>query len=117
MTVRAGSKVSQNTGVGERFTITWSGLLNGDEGDAQELWNFADRSMQVTGTFGTGGQVTLLGSNDGTNWAVLTDPQGNNIVVTAAGIKLPAPITQYVKPLVAGDGSTNLAVTIFCRRS
>ena len=117
MTTRTATKASVNTGVGERYTVTWSGLLNGDDGSAEELWDFADRSMQVTGTFGSGGQATLLGSNDGTNFATLTDPQGNNIVVTSAGIKLPAPITRYVKPLVAGDGTTNLVVTLFCRRS
>lgn len=117
MTTRASTKTAQNTGVGEFVVITWSGLLNGDDGSAEQLWDFADRSMQVTGTFGTGGQATLLGSNDGTNYAALTDPQGNAIVVTAAGIKLPAPITRYVKPLVAGDGTTNLVVSLFCRRS
>ena len=56
---------------------TWANMQNGDDGQPIELANFADRSVQVFGTFGAGGNVRIEGSIDGTNYAPLTDPQGN----------------------------------------
>lgn len=38
---------------------------------------YADRSVQVVGTFGAGGSITFQGSNDGTNWAALNTAQGS----------------------------------------
>jgi hypothetical protein len=97
---------------------TWSGLLNGDDGSPVEGVDFADRTMQVTGTFGTGGSVSLRGSNDGVNYVVLTDPQGNAITKTAAGIEVIAEGPRYILPVVtAGDGTTALVVTIWARRN
>jgi len=56
--------------------VTWSGLLNGDTGTPLEEPDFGDRTVQIGGTFGAGGSVTLQGSNDGTNWVAVTDPKG-----------------------------------------
>lgn len=96
----------------------WAGLLNTDVGDPQEFIEFADRSVQVTGTFGAGGAVVLEGSNDGTNYATLTDSTGTALSITAAGIKQITQITQFVRPRVtAGDGTTTLVATLLARRS
>lgn len=93
--------------------VTWSGLLNTDVGSAIQLAHFGDRTVQVTGTFG-GGTMTFQGSNDGTNWASLTDPQGNAIAKTAAGLEAVLELPRYVRPSVAGgDGTTDLVVTMF----
>ena len=76
-----------------------------------------DRSVQVAGTFGAGGNLRILGSNDGTNYIVLTDPQGNALNFTAAGIETVMELTRYIKPLVtAGDVTTSLTVTLLARR-
>lgn len=40
---------------------TWPNMTNGDEGSVIELANFADRSVQVTGDFGAGGNVRTDG--------------------------------------------------------
>lgn len=97
--------------------IGWSGLLNGDTGAWVEVVDYADRTATITGTFGTGGSVTLQGSNDGTNAFALTDPQANAITKTAAAMELIVEAPRYIRPTVtAGDGSTNLAVQILCRR-
>ena len=67
--------------------------------------DFSDRSVQVAGTFGTGGSVTLYGSNDGTNYIALTDPQGNAITKTAAGVEQVMEQALTMRPQVtAGDG-------------
>lgn len=95
---------------------TWTPLLNGDVGDAFELSDFADKSVQVDGTFGVGGSVTLQGSNDLVNWYALSDPQGVALTFTAAGLKAVGPATRYVRPNVtAGDGTTSLTVTLFAK--
>lgn len=96
--------------------VTWSGLLNGDTGTRVSYTDFPDRTVQFLGTFGTGGSVSFEGSNDGTNWVVLTDPQGNAITKTAAGIEAVTETPRYVRPSVtAGDGTTNLTVIMFAR--
>lgn len=96
--------------------VTWSGLLNGDDGARVTLSDFPDRTVQIIGTFGAGGSVNFEGSNNGTNWAVLTDPQGNPITKTAASLEFVTETPRYVRPVVtAGDGTTNLSVILFAR--
>lgn len=98
--------------------IQWAGLLNGDDGAAVESMDYAERTVQIEGTFGSGGSVTLRGSNDGANFRDLTDPQGNVITKGAAGLEVIAEGPRYVRPYVtAGDGSTNLTVTVWARRN
>lgn len=101
------------------FTCAWTGLTNAttDVGEALEMPGFADRSIQVHGTFGTGGNCKIEGSNDGTNYYVLTDPQGNALDVTAAKIEQVSEITRYIRPRIsAGDGTTSLTVTMLLRK-
>lgn len=100
--------------------VAWSGLTKttDDDGSSIELFGSSDRSIQVTGTFGVGGSVRLQGSNDGANWATLTDPQGNALDVTSAKIEAITEITRYIRPLVtAGDVTTSLVVTVFARKT
>lgn len=97
--------------------ITWSGLLNGDDGDPVEMAGSNDRSIQFTGTFGTGGTIVFEGSNDGVNWVTLSDPQGNTISKTSASLEAILELTRYVRPRVtAGDGTTNLTAILLVRR-
>lgn len=101
---------------GDSSTFTWGPLANGDDGAAVQYGAFTDRSVQFRGTFGTGGTVALEGSNDGTNWVVLTDPQGNTISKTAASIEAITEATRYVRPRVtAGDGTTAITAILFAR--
>lgn len=97
--------------------ITWSSLANGDVGSALEMPGSPDRSIQVVGTFGSGGNLRIQGSNDGSNWSTLTDPQGNDINLTASKIEQIMEVVRYMRPNVtAGDGTTNLTVSILIRR-
>jgi hypothetical protein len=98
--------------------FTWTGLDSDDSGIAIECVDYTDRTVTVTGTFGVAGSVTLQGSNDNTNWFALTDPQGNAITKTSAGMELVVEAPVYIRPLVTGgDGTTSLTVTLFCRRT
>lgn len=98
--------------------VKWTPLTTTNaDGAAVDLNDYRDRSVQVLGTFGAGGSVTLQGSNDGgTTWATLTDQGGNNLTFTAAGLKHVQQLTEYIRPLVtAGDGTTSLTVYVFFR--
>ena len=100
------------------ITYAWSGLLNGDTGAPVYAPDFADRSFQLTGTFGVGGSVNIEGSLDGTNYAVLRDPQGVALTLTAASLKAVLESVLWIRPNVtAGDGTTSLIVTLYGRRS
>jgi hypothetical protein len=98
--------------------VTWSGLLNTDDGDPFEGAEFADRTAQVFGTFGAAGSVQLEGSNNGTNWNILADPQGNALTFTTGRIEQVLELPRFIRPLVtAGDGTTNLKVILAGRKS
>ena len=98
---------------GNAKLVAWTGLLNGDDGAPADWVDYSDRCFQVTGTFGAGGSVTIQGSNDGTNWAALADPQGNALTFTSQRIEQALELPRYVRPNVtAGDGTTSLTVTL-----
>jgi hypothetical protein len=97
--------------------ITWPNMANGDIGQALEMPGSADRSVQVEGTFGTGGNVQIQGSNDSTNYRPLTDPQGNQLDIATAKIEAVTELTRLVRPKVtAGDGTSSLTVSMLVRR-
>lgn len=93
----------------------WTGLLNGDDGNPESPGRLSDRSVQVSGTFGAGGSVTIQGSNDGINWNTLHSPSGTSepLTFTTAGLLEVLENTQYIRPIVtAGDGTTSLTVNL-----
>lgn len=89
---------------------TWTPVTNADTCVAVSCPTLRDKSIQVAGTFGSV-SVALHGSNDGTNYAALSDPAGNVIAITAAGIVQIGQITHYIKPVGSGGGGTQ-SVTI-----
>ena len=88
-------------------------------GIPEAFMDYADRSVQVLGTFGAGGNLRVEGSNDGgTTYGALTDPQGNALNFTAAKVEAVTEITLLTRPFIsAGDGTTDLDCAITCRRS
>ena len=95
---------------------TWT-LANGESGDPVTAVNHSDRSVQVSGTFGAGGSVDLRGSLDGTNYAVLTDQNDNNLTITAAKIESVMQITEFFRPVcTAGDGTTAIKITLLAKK-
>lgn len=79
---------------------------------------WADRSVQVFGTFGAGGSLRIEGSNDGgTTWATLNDPSSTALDFTTARIEEILEICELVRARVtAGDGTTSLSVAFLLRR-
>ena len=97
-------------------TYIWEALVSGSlDGESIELPDHADKSVQVVGTFDTA-TIALQGSNDGTNWESLSDPQGNAIEMTSTGLKQILENTRFVRPLVTSvGGSTDVDVFLHVR--
>lgn len=78
--------------------------------------DYADRSVQIDGTFNNA-TVLIEGSNDGTNYQTLTDPQGNAISKTAAALEQIMEQVLFLRPRTTGGGaSQDIQVTIVARR-
>lgn len=96
--------------------IVWTALANGDTGAPVELPTWADASVQIQGAAFGGGTLTFQGSNDGTNYAALTDPQGNAIAKAASAIEQITEVMRYVQPSLAGGAAGAVTVSMLARR-
>lgn len=106
----------QPSGNTRTLIAQWENMTSGDVGDAIGFSQYTDKSVQVFGTFGANGALSLEGSNNGTDWAVLTDPQGNNLNITSPKIEMVIEATLYVRPVVtSGDGTTDLTVILLMK--
>lgn len=102
------------------YVIQWGPLLSGDTAqpviDDSNVTGYADRSVQVNGTFG-GATVALAGSNDGVNFETLSDPTGVALSFTANKLKAVLEAPRQIKPVIsAGDGTTAVTVSLFMRK-
>ncbi|HYE07669.1 MAG TPA: hypothetical protein VEL07_19275 [Planctomycetota bacterium] len=102
--------------------VSWA-LANGDSGTPFDGAAYADRSVQVRGTFGAGGNARIEGSllpsaaPADADYATLTDPQGNALDITAEKIEAVSELTRLIRPrITAGDGTTALVVYLIARR-
>jgi len=97
--------------------VSWLGLANGDEGEPFTLGQYADRSIHILGTFGAGGTVELHGSNNRSDYALLSDNQGDNLSFLTGALSQILEITLDVKPVVtAGDGTTAINAYLLVKR-
>lgn len=96
--------------------VEW--LLNaGDTGQPFDGVAFPDKTVQMSGTFG--GAVTMQGSNDVVNaseWNGLTDPQGNSVSMTAAGLEAIMENPYWIRPSAAA-GVSAVTVRLCCAQS
>lgn len=96
--------------------VSWTLAAAGDDGAPVDLTDYADRSVQIQGSFGTG-TVTIEGSNDGTNFQTLRDPQGATLSFTAAGLKQVLETTQFIRPKLTGGTAPNVVITMIARKA
>lgn len=98
--------------------VVWAQLANGENGDPLPFVDCADRTVQVEGTFGVGGTLVIEGSNDGSNYRILHDPQGVALSIVGPQISVVTQVTKWIRPRVSGgDVSTLLTVSIVARRT
>jgi hypothetical protein len=102
---------------GGNLSFNWTGLANGDDGRPVYHAATGDKSVQISGTFGVGGNVLVEGSLDAVNWQTLHDPQGVALTFSSAGLRAVLENVVAIRPKVsAGDGSTNINATMIVRR-
>ena len=96
---------------------TSAAMANGDTTAAIECTDFADKTVQFDGTFGSGGSASLEGSNDNSNWFVLKDPSLTAITKTAKGMSAVLEHPRYIRGhTTAGDGTTAIVMRLMARR-
>lgn len=102
------------------FRRQWT-LPAADVGDSVSLPRHADCSVQIAGDF-DGATLHIEGTIDGSTWAKLTDPQGNDLTISSypAGysskIEAISEAVVAVRPRTEGGGAaTALVVTLLSR--
>jgi hypothetical protein len=95
---------------------TWSLTSADHTGDALSWCDWADRSITFAGTWG-GATAGLEGSNDGSTWIALADPQGTAISKTANAIEAVLELTRFVRARLTtvGAGAT-VSATLLMRK-
>lgn len=110
--------VVTRSGDGSVITVVYADMANGDVGAPIDFPEWADRSVHVEGSpFGTNGTLEWQGSNDGSNYRALTDPQGNALDIQSNKVESISEMTNYQRPAVTdGDGTTSITAVVTCRR-
>lgn len=97
--------------------VIWEGLTTaGSPGTSFKLTAQSALAgcVQVIGTFG-GATVTLKGSNNGTNWVILKDLQGNDLSFSAAGMAEFTTSTAYIRAESVGGTGDDVDVLVTLR--
>lgn len=109
-------KVVDNNG--SNLTWSWLAVPQSQAGDPVMLGRVYGLCVQVVGTFGSAGSLSIEGSNDGgTTWTIVKDVNGNACTFTGAAL-----VEIGVRPLAlrahctAGDGTTALNVYLNANR-
>lgn len=101
-------------------TMTWASLGDDDVGDVLNLIahhapDYPDKTVQIIGTIWASATLVLQGSNDGTNWTTLHDPQGGDLswTVGTSIIDVIAENPLFIRPSTSGGlGTTDVTVII-----
>ena len=103
---------SRNLVLGYEWVLTESDTAV----EVEMPWN-SDKSIQVSGDFGSGGDVRLGGSLDParTTFADLRDPQGNLIQITSADLVAVMENAFYIRPRVAAGTGVSVTVRVLAR--
>lgn len=104
-------------GDGSVITYSWTLVTSGDTGAPIPFAQWADRSVQMSGTWGAGGgTITWEGSNDGITYFALTDPQTVAIAKTADALEQVIEATLWARPRVSVANVTSVVVTLLARK-
>lgn len=114
---RQGSLEPETTFGGDAVAFTWSTLTTTNATGVPASYSaYGDRTVQISGTWGSGGTAVLEGSLDGVTYFTLTDFTGAAISLSADGLRSVSEAVLYVRPAVtAGDGTTSLTAVVFMR--
>ena len=116
MTATATSTFEVSTGDGSVVLYTWSLTTANPDGAPISAVEWADRTWQVTGTFG-GATLQPQGSNDGVNWFPLSNAAGGAAVsLTVASGVATIELPRYVRPNLTTVGVGAVLTATLCAR-
>lgn len=112
--------------------VRWPAMANGDVGQGYPMasW-YADKTVEVAGTFGTGGKAEVQGTNQFTDPTAKSEPATGayrpledpalallDIITTDHQLKHVLSNPYWVRPaIIAGDGTTALSVILCMKKS
>lgn len=112
-------------GANSIVTAIWTNMGIADTGIPIALTDWADRSIQISGTIGAA-TVTIQGSNDVANfvagnyagmaWNTLRDPVGNLLTFTVSDIKHVLEMSMYLRPITTGGTGSVITVAMAGRQ-
>lgn len=96
----------------------WANVTEADTFQRIDLGGLhGDVTIIARGNFGTGGDVTLEGSHDGTNWYAVNDPAGSPISLTAEGYAAARDVFPYMRPALSAGTGVDVTVTVAVTRA
>ena len=94
----------------------WLVVTDADTCAHVEMPHKSDKTIQVSGDFGTGGNIAAEGTLDpapgGANFVELDDPQGTNIAILADGVETILQNVFFIRPNVAAGTSVDVTIRI-----
>ena len=97
--------------------VLWSGLTENDDGAPFDTALFPDKTVQVSGSFGTGGSVDIEGTLDvaAPGYDILKDGSDNLLTILSASqhIDYIAERAMKIRPNVTAGTSVSLNVKLF----
>lgn len=103
--------VSKPRGSQKTWLVIWAAIGDSDTCTEVSFPDGADMTVQIVGTFNSA-TVVLQGSNDKSNWATLTDPQGNAISKSSAGLEAVEEHPLWVRPSSSGGTASSTTVIL-----
>lgn len=94
---------------------TWVGVGDADTCSPVAFPDYPDRSIQVSGTFGSA-TITWKGSNNGTDYSALKNTDGDDISITGTDLVQVSDLAGYSKPLTSGGTGSKVTITMIARK-
>lgn len=99
---------------GVAYAYVWANLTENDTAVGKKCPGLNDKTVQVLGDFGSGGTIVIEGSlveePGASDWTGLTDPQGNALSFTAAGLEAIQENVVWVRARVSAGTSVDVNV-------
>lgn len=101
---------------GESIHVIWTPLTEADTCTPISLPGAADKTVQVSGTFGSA-TIVIQGSNDlvPTNYFTLHDTNGDALSFTAAGGEIISEAPLHIRASTSGGSSSSITVQILAK--
>ena len=101
-------------GAQRSMDILWENLeTSSDDGVGVAIPGAKSAVVQLLGTIGSGGAITMQGSmNGGSTWATLEDINSADVSLSALGIATIHELPTMIRPNATGGSSTDLDVRV-----